>query len=98
MQELASAVEAGIATAVIIWNNTSYGEIKAFMAERGIPQIGVDIFTPDFIGLAKALGCQAARPTSIAELESDLKASATRNVPTVIEINASSKLAKILTA
>ncbi|MCT7667899.1 thiamine pyrophosphate-dependent enzyme, partial [Shinella kummerowiae] len=98
VQELASAVEAGIATAVIIWNNTSYGEIKAFMAERDIPQIGVDIFTPDFVALAKALSCQASSPTSIAELESDLKASATRNVPTVIEINASSKLAAALTA
>lgn len=98
VQELASAVEAGIATAVVIWNNTSYGEIKAFMAERDIPQIGVDIFTPDFVALAKALGCEASRPTSLAELESDLKASATRTVPTIIEINAGSKLAQNLTA
>ncbi|MCR6497861.1 5-guanidino-2-oxopentanoate decarboxylase [Shinella sp. CPCC 101442] len=98
VQELASAVEAGIATAVVIWNNTSYGEIKAFMAERDIPQIGVDIFTPDFVGLAKALGCEASRPTSLAELESELKASATRNVPTVIEIQAGSTLAKTLAA
>jgi len=98
VQELASAVEAGIATAVIIWNNTSYGEIKAFMAERDIPQIGVDIFTPDFVGLAKALGCKASRPASIAELETDLKASATRTIPTIIEIQAGSSLAKILTA
>ncbi len=98
VQEMASAVEAGIATAVVIWNNTSYGEIKAFMAERDIPQIGVDIFTPDFVGLARALGCQASRPASLAELESELKASATRNVPTVIEIQAGSPLAKALTA
>jgi acetolactate synthase I/II/III large subunit len=98
VQELASAVEAGIATAVVIWNNTSYGEIKAFMAERDIPQIGVDIFTPDFVGLAKALGCEASRPASIAELESELKASATRKVPTVIEIQAGSPLAAALTA
>jgi acetolactate synthase I/II/III large subunit len=98
VQELASAVEAGIATAVVIWNNTSYGEIKAFMAERDIPQIGVDIFTPDFVTLATALGCKASRPASIAELESDLKASATRKVPTVIEINAGSTLADALTA
>jgi acetolactate synthase-1/2/3 large subunit len=98
VQELASAVEAGIATAVVIWNNTSYGEIKAFMAERDIPQIGVDIFTPDFVGLAKALGCEASRPASIAELESELAASATRKVPTVIEIQAGSALAAALTA
>ncbi|UDF32266.1 UNVERIFIED_ORG: 5-guanidino-2-oxopentanoate decarboxylase (plasmid) [Roseateles sp. XES5] len=98
VQELASAVEAGIATAVIVWNNTSYGEIKAFMAERDIPQIGVDIFTPDFVGLARALGCEASRPASLAELESELTASATRNVPTVIEIKAGSPLAEALTA
>jgi acetolactate synthase-1/2/3 large subunit len=96
VQELASAVEAGIATAVVIWNNTSYGEIKAFMAERDIPQIGVDIFTPDFVGLARALGCEASRPASIAELEAELTASATRTVPTVIEIQAGSALAEAL--
>lgn len=96
IQELASAVEAGIATAVVIWNNTSYGEIKAFMAERDIPQIGVDIFTPDFVGLARAFGCEASRPGSIAALEAELTASAARNVPTVIEIIADSVLAKAL--
>jgi acetolactate synthase-1/2/3 large subunit len=98
LQELASAAEAGIATVVLIWNNKSYGEIKAFMAERDIPQIGVDIFTPDFVGLARALGCEASLPASLMELESELKASATRKVPTVIEIRAGSPLAEALTA
>ncbi|KQV42731.1 MULTISPECIES: 5-guanidino-2-oxopentanoate decarboxylase [unclassified Rhizobium] len=98
LQELASAAEAGIATVVIIWNNRSYGEIKAFMAERDIPQIGVDIFTPDFVGLAKALGCEASLPATIAELEAELKASTTRKVPTVIEIRAGSPLAETLAA
>ena len=96
VQELASAVEAGIATAVIIWNNAGYGEIKAFMAERDIPQIGVDIFTPDFIELARALGCEASRPASSAEFESELKASSARKVPTVIEIRAGSRFAEML--
>ncbi|MCB1445008.1 MAG: 5-guanidino-2-oxopentanoate decarboxylase [Rhizobiaceae bacterium] len=98
LQELASAAEAGIATVVIIWNNRSYGEIKAFMAERDIPQIGVDIFTPDFVGLARSLGCEASLPASVAELEAELKASATRKVPTVIEIRAGSPLAETLAA
>ncbi|MFC6446555.1 5-guanidino-2-oxopentanoate decarboxylase [Shinella zoogloeoides] len=98
VQELASAVEAGIAVAVIIWNNSSYGEIKTFMAERDIPQIGVDIFTPDFLGLARALGCEASRPASLAEFESELKASVIRKVPTVIEIRAGSPFAESLAA
>ena len=44
---------------MIVWNNASYGEIKAFMADRDIPQIGVDIFTPDFQTIAKGSGCRA---------------------------------------
>ena len=39
-----------------------------------------------------------SRPASIAELEAELTASATRKVPTVIEIKAGSTLAQALTA
>lgn len=98
IQEIASAVEAGIAVAIIVWNNSSYGEIKAFMAERGIPQIGVDIFTPDFAAVARALGCASSRPNSIAEFTSELAASTSRKVPTLIEIRANSPLARELEA
>ena len=96
LQELASAVEAKIAAAVVVWNNSSYGEIKAFMAEKGIPQIGVDIFTPDLTALAAAMGCAVSAPTTIAELETELRASASRHVPTLIEIREGSTLAQLL--
>jgi acetolactate synthase-1/2/3 large subunit len=96
LQEIASAVEAGIATAIIVWNNSSYGEIKAFMADRDIPQIGVDIFTPDFVALAKALGAHGVAPTDLAGLTGELTASATRAGPTLIEIKAGSPLAQAL--
>jgi acetolactate synthase-1/2/3 large subunit len=98
LSELASAVEAKIPVAVIVWNNRGYGEIKNFMLERGIPTIGVDIHTPDFVGLAKAMGAAAALPTSLAELESELRASATRSVPTLVEISAGGLLAAALSA
>jgi acetolactate synthase-1/2/3 large subunit len=96
VQELASGVEAQIASAIIVWNNSSYGEIKAFMAERDIPQIGVDIFTPDFVALAKSLGCVASAPADLDTLEKELAASMHRKVPTVIEIKAGSPLALAL--
>ena len=98
LQELASAVEAKIPAAIIVWNNGGYGEIKNFMIERQIPTIGVDIFTPEFVGLAKALGCAASRPDDLATLEAELRASATRDVPTLIEIRSDSALAKALSA
>ena len=96
IQEIAAAVEAGIAVAVIVWNNASYGEIKAFMAERDIPQIGVDIFTPDFVGLARSFGCEASAPADLAEFKRELVASPGRKVPTLIEIREGSPLARQL--
>ena len=98
LSELAAAVEARIAVAVIVWNNQGYGEIKNFMLERHIPTIGVDIYTPDFVGIAKAMGCAAALPDTLEELEAELKNSAVRNVPTLIEIRDGSPLALALAA
>jgi acetolactate synthase-1/2/3 large subunit len=96
LPELASAAEAEIPVAVIVWNNESYGEIKAFMAERHIPQIGVDIFTPDLGALAASMGCGFSRPESIADLRDALIQSTKSDVPTVIEIKARSALAGAL--
>ncbi len=96
LPELASAVEAQVPVAVVIWNNTGYGEIKAYMMERQIPEIGVDIYTPDFVTIASGLGCKAVRPANIAALHKELVQSPKRKVPTVIEIRAGDSLAREL--
>ena len=79
LPELASAVEAGIAIVVLLWNNAGYAEIKRYMTQRDITPIGVDIFTPDFIALAHGFGCAAHRVNSRDQLIEQL-------VPTVLEI------------
>ena len=84
--ELASAVEAELPVIFLLWNNSGYGEIKRFMVEGDIPEIGVDIHTPDFVGLARAFGCQAAAPGNLEELKSELSMANVRNTPTLIEI------------
>jgi acetolactate synthase I/II/III large subunit len=96
LPELTSAVEAQVPLAILIWNNTGYGEIKAYMHDRGIPEIGVDIATPDFVAIANGMGCAASRPADLAVLRAELKASATRKVPTVLEIQAGSRLSREL--
>jgi acetolactate synthase-1/2/3 large subunit len=93
LQELAAAVEARIPIMIIVWNNQSYGEIKSFMAERNIPQIGVDIHTPDFLTLAEAMGCKGVRPNSIDQLKSLISEAGARDIPTIIEIRSQSPLA-----
>ena len=66
--ELATAVELAVPLPILLWNNRGYGEIKRYMAERGIPQIGVDIYTPDFLTIARGFGCRADRVESLKHL------------------------------
>ncbi len=84
--ELASAVEARLPVIFLIWNNTGYGEIKRFMADAEIPQIGVDIYTPNFVGIGKAFGCRAVRAENLKDLESELINAAAQDRPTLIEV------------
>ncbi|BAU74612.1 5-guanidino-2-oxopentanoate decarboxylase [Metapseudomonas furukawaii] len=86
LPELASAVEAGAPIIVLLWNNSGYGEIKRYMQNRDIPTIGVDIYTPDFQGLARAFGCNAAKAESLEHLAELLAAAAKADRPTVIEV------------
>jgi len=85
--ELATAVELGLPVPILIWNNHGYGEIKQYMADRNIPQIGVDIYTPDFQTIARGFGCAALRAESFAHLERALREAVTAKGPTVIEID-----------
>jgi acetolactate synthase-1/2/3 large subunit len=86
--ELASAVEAEVPLIVLLWNNCGYGEIKSYMVDRRITPIGVDIFTPDFLTIARGFGCAALRPDSDAALIAALREAEGRRVPTVIELRA----------
>jgi acetolactate synthase-1/2/3 large subunit len=85
--ELATAVELQLPVPILLWNNRGYGEIKRYMADRGIPQIGVDIYTPDFQAIARGFGCQAVQAESLAQLHEALVQASQARGPTVIEID-----------
>ena len=78
LPELASAIEARAPVIVLLWNNEGYGEIKRYMQERGIPTIGVDIYTPDLLAIARGFGCGAERATSFGQLRELLQRAALR--------------------
>lgn len=86
LPELASAVEANAPIIVLLWNNSGYGEIKRYMENRDIPTIGVDIYTPDFLALAKGFGCHAERASSFEQLRDLLQTAARAERPTLIEV------------
>ena len=73
LPELASAMEADASVTVLVWNNQGYGEIKTFMENKNIPTIGVDLYTPDFVALAKGFGCAGRRARNLYELQQGLE-------------------------
>lgn len=87
LPELAAASEAGLPLVVLLWNNNGYGEIKAYMEARGIAPTGVDIYTPDFLAIARGFGCKAERLRRPDELPALLRSAVRRTCPTVIEID-----------
>jgi acetolactate synthase-1/2/3 large subunit len=87
LPELASAVEARTPVIVLLWNNQGYEEIKKYMVNRAIEPVGVDIYTPDFIGIAKSFGCATATANSADSLKAALLAANDHQGPTLIEID-----------
>ncbi|NIE75012.1 5-guanidino-2-oxopentanoate decarboxylase [Pantoea sp. Ap-967] len=87
LPELASAVEAQVPLIVLLWNNQGYEEIKKYMVNRAIEPVGVDIHTPDFIGVARALGAEAEQVGDVAQLQAALGRAVERTGPTLIQVD-----------
>ena len=86
VQELATLVELDLPVVVLLWNNEALGQIRDDMLAKGIPEIGVIQRNPDFLMLARAFGCHAARPETLEALGPELAAALGRDGPTVIEV------------
>jgi thiamine pyrophosphate-dependent acetolactate synthase large subunit-like protein len=86
VQELATAVELGLPIAILLWNNDALQQIAEGMTERGIPEVGVRLRNPDFQALAKAFGCRAVRPDSLASLQAAVRTAVVADGPTLIEV------------
>lgn len=84
LAELGLAVEEALPVILIVWDNSGYGEIKSYMVQNQITPVGVDLHTPDFIGLAKAYGAASASVGSLDDLPVLLGEAAARQGPTVL--------------
>jgi 5-guanidino-2-oxopentanoate decarboxylase len=86
VNELATAVEEGLALPVIVWNNDALKEIVDQMDRRQVPRIGVLPKSPDFMGLAQSLGCHATRAADAEQLARAVRAALGADRPTLIEV------------
>jgi 5-guanidino-2-oxopentanoate decarboxylase len=86
LNELMTAVEAGLSLPLVVWNNSALGQIRDDMIGAGIPPTDVVGRNPDLVALAKACGAAAVRVTSSTALSSELRSALTVAGPTLIEI------------
>ncbi|MBT9508556.1 thiamine pyrophosphate-binding protein [Rhodoferax sp.] len=86
-QELATAVQYGAKTIVLLLNNGMYGTIRMHQ-EREYPQhvTGTQLKNPDFAALARAYGFAGVRITATAQFEAELLAALARPEGTLIEV------------
>jgi acetolactate synthase I/II/III large subunit len=86
-QELATAVQYGARTIIVLLNNGMYGTIRMHQ-EREYPQriSGTPLHNPDFVALAQAYGYAGARVTRSADFEAELLAALQRPQGTLIEL------------
>jgi acetolactate synthase-1/2/3 large subunit len=80
------ASELRLGLPVIIVNNGGYAQIRHSMRARGSPLVGVDLESPDFAALGRALGGEGVTLRSVEDLGSALRAACERNRPTIIEL------------
>jgi acetolactate synthase-1/2/3 large subunit len=75
-------------TALIIWNNQGYGEIRNSMLAVGIEPEGVDVRPPDFSHIARAYGHPYLKITSRDALRTALREFGGRRQTVILEIPA----------
>ncbi len=85
--ELATAVQHGIGTVALVFNDGAYGNVKRTQVEKyGGRVIATELQNPDFVKLAEAYGAQGIRAKTADELRAALKLGFAHDGPTVIEI------------
>ena len=91
--ELATVAENGLPMVVCVFNDRGYGVLRMIEGRNFEgPNFGVDLHTPDFVALGRAMGMDAELVSSAAEFRSAFERAVAGGRPTLLEID-QSKLA-----
>ncbi|MGH3589055.1 MAG: thiamine pyrophosphate-dependent enzyme, partial [Pseudonocardia sp.] len=87
LQELATAAKHKIGLVTVVFDNSSFGNVKLIQAEQyGGRHLGVDLHNPDFVALAAAFGIAGYRARTPAELRTVLADALAMDEPALIEV------------
>jgi acetolactate synthase-1/2/3 large subunit len=77
----------------VVVNDHGYTEIRDGMVRAGIPPLGVDLHTPDFAALGRAMGGGGVHVRSLPDLVHAVRTALRAGGPTVIEVDAGALVA-----
>ncbi len=86
LNEIGTAAEHRLPVIILLWNNESLGAIHDNMVLHAIQPNAVTLRNPDFQKLARAYGCHAGKPASLAALARAIKQALEADGPTLIEM------------
>ncbi|UWR21406.1 thiamine pyrophosphate-binding protein [Sulfitobacter sp. S190] len=86
MPELGVAVELGLPLPIILWDNGKLKEIEDSMVRAQIAPNAVVARNPDFCKLAEAFGARSVAPSSLADMQTAVKAAFDADGPTLIYV------------
>ncbi|MCA1841287.1 MAG: thiamine pyrophosphate-binding protein, partial [Actinobacteria bacterium] len=86
LRELATLVQYSLPVTVIVFNDQSWGVLRAFSQARYGESFGLDLPSPDMLGLAKSYGVNAVRVSEPTDIERAVKDAVSSCEPNLIEI------------
>ncbi len=86
--ELATAVEQRLPLPVVVVNDHGYTEIRDGMHRAGIPPFAVDLHTPDFAAVGRAMGGDGVCVRSVSDAVDAVLHALDAPRPTVVEVDA----------
>ncbi len=86
-QELATAVQHGINTVAVVFNDNAYGNVMRDQVNRFDGRVtGAELHNPDFVKLAEAYGVRGVRAQGPEALETALREAIAADAPALIEV------------
>lgn len=87
IQELATAVQYGVNLVTVVFNNSSFGNVRRDqLAGFGGRLIGAELVNPDFVALAEGFGAKGVRASSPGELRRAIEEGFGEAGPVLIEV------------
>lgn len=97
VQELATAQMLGVNLTIIVLNDEQYGLIKWKQERNADRSAGTRLVNPDFVKLAESFGIESSRPSTVSELDQQIKASIQSPGIQLIAVPVDSSINQVLT-